>query len=110
MKTFGVVVQTKSLEEFKSDPQGSIEQVIHSEARIMVQKDGVALAVLISVADLDELQQLESERDRDFAVLEEIRETFKDIPAEEIEREAEISIQNMRLERHGRSADTPTDR
>ena len=104
MKLSSSIVQTTSLHDFNADPQKAIERVNHSETRIVVQKDGVAVAVLISAADLKELQQLELERDRDFAILDEIRETFKDIPAEEIEREAENSIRQVRSDRQMRDS------
>jgi hypothetical protein len=61
-------------------------------------KDGSPVAALISVADLELLRQLEEERARDFAVIDEMRAVFKDVPAEEIEREVENAVLEVRHE------------
>jgi hypothetical protein len=48
------------------------------------------------------------ERERDFAILDEMREAFKDVPAEEIEREVAKALSDVRKEqRKKRASPTP---
>jgi len=54
---------------------------------VLVEKSGIPVAAIISAEDFKRLARLEAERNRDFAILDEMREAFKDVPLEEIERE-----------------------
>lgn len=69
-----------------------INRVARKEARVMVEKSGVPVAGIVSADDLDRLDrldQIEREREVDFAIVDELREAFRDIPDEEIERETD---------------------
>jgi hypothetical protein len=72
--------------------------VSRSATRVIVQRDGIPLAAIISVEDFQELRRLEAERDQDFAVLDEIHEAFKGISTEELEREAERALSEIRAD------------
>jgi prevent-host-death family protein len=72
---------------------------VHSgKARVVVEKDGIAVAGIVSAADLDRLAFLEDERARNFAVIDELREAFRDVPDEEIEAEIERALKLVREE------------
>lgn len=82
-------IMTKTLKASQAREQFSqlLNQVFKSQTRVLIEKSGIPVAAIISVADLERLNQLEEERQREFAVLDEIGEAFKDVPLEEIERE-----------------------
>ncbi len=61
-----------------------------------VEKSGIPVAANISADELTHFVQLEREREERFAVIDHLREAFKDIPPEEIEREAERSVAEVR--------------
>jgi prevent-host-death family protein len=75
-----------------------LNDVFRTENRVVVEKSGIPVAAIIPAKDLQRLTRLEAERNRDFAILDEIREAFKDVPAEEIEREVAKALSEVRKE------------
>jgi prevent-host-death family protein len=75
-----------------------LNEVFRRESRVVVEKSGIPVAAIISAQDFKRLARLEAERNRDFAILDEMREAFKDVPAEEIEREVARAINQVRKE------------
>ncbi len=98
MGSLGAAVEVQSLDDLDVNLHKTTEHVSQSDARVIVLNNGIPVAVLISVADLEELRRLETDRNLDFSVIDEIRNTFKDILAEEIEEEAARTIQEARAE------------
>jgi prevent-host-death family protein len=75
-----------------------LNEVFRGDNRVLVEKSGIPVAAIISAADLQLLARLEAERNKDFAILDEMREAFKDVPPEEIEREVARAISQVRAE------------
>jgi prevent-host-death family protein len=75
-----------------------LNDVFRQENRVLVEKSGIPVAAIIPAKDLQLLARLEAERNKDFAILDEMREAFKDVPAEEIEREVARAISEVRKE------------
>jgi prevent-host-death family protein len=75
-----------------------LNEVFREESRVLVEKSGIPVAAIISASDFKRLARLEAERNRDFAILDEMREAFKDVPPEEIEREVARAISQIRGE------------
>jgi prevent-host-death family protein len=85
-----------------------LNEVFRRESRVLVEKSGIPVAAIISASDFQRLARLEAERTRDFAILDEMREAFKDVPPEEIAREVSRAISQIRKEnRTKRSPATP---
>lgn len=81
-----------------------LAQVSRGETRIRVEKSGEPVAGIVSAPDLERLTQFEEERAKDFAILDEISEAFKDVPAEEIEREVARALAATRARRRAKRA------
>jgi prevent-host-death family protein len=77
-----------------------LNEVFRGESRVLVEKSGIPVAAIIPAKDLELLARLEAERKKDFAILDEMREAFKDVPAEEIEREVAKALSEVRKEQH----------
>jgi prevent-host-death family protein len=75
-----------------------LNDVFRTESRVLVEKSGIPVAAIISAKDFQRLARLEAERNRDFAILDELREAFKDVPVEEIEREVSRALSQVRKE------------
>ena len=75
-----------------------LQDVARSHDRVIVEQEGKPVAAIIAVADLQFLKRLEEQRERDFAIVDEVREAFKDVPFEEIEREAAKALAEVRAE------------
>jgi prevent-host-death family protein len=85
-----------------------LNEVFRRESRVLVEKSGIPVAAVISAQDFKRLARLEAERNRDFAILDEMREAFKDVPPEEIEREVSHALNQVRKEnRTKQSTATP---
>ena len=72
---------------------------LRGDTRVIVEKDGIPVAGLISAADMERLRMLEEERERNFGVLDEIRSAFEDVSDDELEKEVEEALAALRAER-----------
>lgn len=75
-----------------------LNRVFREGTRVVVEKSGIPVAALVTTEDLARLQRLDAERAERFAVLDELRAVFKDVPPEELEREAERAVSEARAE------------
>jgi prevent-host-death family protein len=89
-------IQTMQISDVKRQLSNVVNAVYRREICVLVEKAGVPAAALISVTDLERLVQWERERDERFAVIDQMREAFRDVPPEEIERNVVGIIREMR--------------
>jgi prevent-host-death family protein len=76
-----------------------LEQVFRRETRVVVEQDGIPVAAIVSTQDLERLQQLEQQRQRDLATLRASQARFQDEPADEVERQLAQALAEVRAER-----------
>lgn len=81
-----------------------LNRVYRGESRILVEKSGIPVAAIISPDDLERFTRYEDEQRRQFGVLDTMRDTFKDWPAEEIESETARAVEQARCEGRAASA------
>jgi prevent-host-death family protein len=95
-----VLTMTKTIKASVAGQQFSqlLNDVFRGENRVVVEKSGIPVAVIISAEGFKRLTLLEAERNKDFAILDELRDAFKDVPAEEIEREVARALSEVRKE------------
>ena len=96
-QTLDVSAATQQLDEL-------LDQVKRRAARFVLTQDGRPVAALISAFDLERLDYLLAERAKDFAIIDEIREAFKDVPDEELEREVAKAVEEARQENRRKQA------
>ena len=102
------ITKTMKASEARQQFSQLLNEVFRREARVLVEKSGIPVAAIISAEDFKRLARMEEERRRDFTILDEMREAFKDVPADEIEREVSRAISQVREEnRKQRPAATP---
>lgn len=102
--------QTMKISDVKNALSSVVTQVYREETRVLVEKSGIPVAAIISAADLERFARLEREREERFAVIDRMREAFRDVPAEEIEREADRTVAAARERLRQRSADSAARR
>lgn len=90
------MTQTLKASEARQNFSQLINQVFKGETRVLVEKSGIPVAAIISAEDLKRLTQLEAEWNRDFAVIDEIRDAFKEVPDDELEREVARAVVSAR--------------
>ncbi len=99
MSTPSPTTETMKISEVKQQFNRLVNRVYRHETRIVVEKSGIPVAGLVSAEDLQRLDQLDRERAERFSILEEFGAAFKDVPAEELEREVERALAEVRAER-----------
>lgn len=75
-----------------------LTRAYRGEARMLIERSGIPVAAIISPDDLERLEHYDAERAKRFKVLEEMREAFKDVPPEEIEKKVDTIIEEVRRE------------
>lgn len=93
------MTQTLKASDVRSNWSQLLNKVFLNQTRVIVEKSGIPVAAVISAEDLERFIQLEKQRKEHFKVLDRIREAFKDIPDEEIEREVSKAINQVRAEK-----------
>jgi len=90
--------RTLKISDVKARLSSLVNEVYRKETRVLIEKAGIPVAALVSIEDLERLAQLEKERAERRRVLESMREPFRGVPAEEIERESEKAVAEVRAE------------
>jgi prevent-host-death family protein len=87
------------ISEVKARLSSLVNDVYREETRILVEKAGIPVAALVPIRDLRLLAQLDEERAERRRVLDSMREPFRGVPAEEIERETAKAVAEERERR-----------
>ena len=76
-----------------------VEGASRGKSRVLIERSGVPVAAIVSAEDLARLARLDDQDQRAWEVLEAMRAPFRDVPAEEIEREADKAVAAVRARR-----------
>lgn len=90
--------ETMKISDVRAELNKLVNRVYRHETRVIVEKSGIPVAAVVSADDLERLKRLDDERAERFKVIDEMREAFKDVPSEEVEREAARAIADVRAE------------
>jgi prevent-host-death family protein len=104
------MTQTMKISEVKNTLSNLVNKVYRKETRVLVEKSGIPVAAIISADDLKRFAQLEREQEERFAVIDRVRDAFKDVPAEEIEAETDRIIARNRAAHRAAVDDAATAR
>jgi prevent-host-death family protein len=91
------VNQTMKISDVRGQLNTLVNQVYRKETRV-VEKSGIPVAALVSTDDLERLTQFDQERTERLALLDELRAPFTDFSPDEIEREVERALTEVRAE------------
>ena len=80
MATHQIVNQSLPIAEAEADLASLIDRVARDKTRVVVERDGMSVAAIVSTDDLTRLDQLDRERAKRLAVIDEVREAFKHVP------------------------------
>jgi prevent-host-death family protein len=92
------VTQTIEVSDVRNEIDGLLDRVHRGETRLLVEKSGVPMAMIISLEEWGEIDESKRRREDPFAILDELGAAFADVPPEEIEREAEKAVAEVRAE------------
>lgn len=84
--------ETLNTTDARRDFSQLLNQVYRREKRIIVEKSGIPVAAIVSIADLKRIQQIEERQRRNLALLDRVQAAFADVPPEEHEREVAKAV------------------
>jgi prevent-host-death family protein len=90
--------QTMTISEVKTAFSRLVTEVYRTKTRILVEKTGTPVAALVSVEDLERLQQCDRDREENFRAIERFSQAFADVPVQEAEAEIARIIAEIRQE------------
>lgn len=83
-----------------------LSDVRRDEESVIIEKGGVPVAAVVPLSVLDRDRRWAEEREQRIALLERLRRPFREIPSEELEREAVTAVTAVR-QRARRKRDRP---
>jgi len=92
------MTQTMKASDARQHFASVLNRVFRKETRVVVEKSGIPVAAIVSADDLNILNELDRARSGRFTVIDEMRAAFTDVTAEEIEREADRALTEVRVE------------
>jgi prevent-host-death family protein len=98
------MTQTMKASQARQEFSQLLNKVFRRETRVVVEKNGIPVAAIISAQDLERFDQLEAERQARFKVLDEIQARNRDQDPDEVERDVAEEIAAMRAERREQQA------
>ena len=98
------MTQTLKASDVRSNWSQLLNKVFKEQTRVIVEKSGIPIAAVISAEDLSRLTRLEEERNERFKVIDRMRAAFKDIPDDEIERQVDKAVAQIRASKRSTAA------
>jgi prevent-host-death family protein len=98
MQTKQRETRTMSASDVRSNWSEVVEDVHREGGRVIVERSGIPVVAVVSIEELRLLDRVWAARREQFRVIEEIWETFADVPQEELEREVEKAVAEARAE------------
>jgi prevent-host-death family protein len=103
-----IMTQTIKATEARQQWSQLLNQVFRKERRLLVEKDGIPVAAIVSTDDLRDLQRLQEQREAGQAVLERSWNAFADVNPATVEQEAAATVAAARQKRRAKQgAATP---
>ena len=96
---------TLELAEVREALDEVIEAVTRGDGNVVVARDGVGAVAIVPLRELERFERYIRQREQRFAVIDEMRARFKDVPDDEIERETDRILAGIRAERRAAAVD-----
>ena len=92
------MTQVMKASEVRAQWSQLLNKVFRDKTRVVVEKSGIPVAAVISAEDLQRFTQMEERREKRFKALDKMRDAFKNVSPEEIDREVKKAISQVRAE------------
>lgn len=90
--------RTMSASEVRSHWSEVVEDVHREGRRVIVERSGIPVVAVVSIEELRLLDRIWAARREEFRFLEEMWETFADVPQDVLDREVEKAVAEARAE------------
>lgn len=98
-----IMTQTMKATEARQQWSRLLNQVFRKERRVLVEKDGLPVAAIVSTDDLRVLQRLQDDREARRAVLQRSWNAFADVKPETVEQDVAAAVAAARQKRRAKS-------
>lgn len=92
------MLQTLKASDVRSNWSQLLSKVFRGETEILVEKSGIPVVAIVSTQDYLKLKEIKLRREKDFAVISQIRTMFADQTPEQINKGVIRSIAKVRKE------------
>jgi prevent-host-death family protein len=92
------ITQSMEISEIGNQLSSLVDAIARGETRVQVEQVGVPVAALVSIEDLKQLARLDAQRAERRRLVESLREPFRGVPSEKIERETAKAVAEVREE------------
>lgn len=86
------------ISDVKNQFSSLVNEVYRKETRVLVEKAGIPVAAVVYTEDLEQLARLDAQRAGRRRVVAAMRESFRDVSPEEIERETAKAVAEVQAE------------
>ena len=90
--------ETMTLTDARQQFSQIVNRVARKESRVLIEKNGLPVAAIVTADDLRDLDELDMRRQEEFAAFTRISDAFSDVPIDELEREVKRVIAETRAE------------
>ncbi len=90
------IAKTMDIDLVKHQLPSVIQRVSNKEARVLIEQSGVPMAAIVSIDDLERLQQLDQEWEQTTQGIVRLSQTFADIPVADLEAKIDEIIADNR--------------
>ena len=73
-----------------------MNKVYKGETQVLVEKSAIPIVALVSARDYEEFRRVQERRSQRLAILDRLRDVFKDVPQAELEREVGRAVSQAR--------------
>ena len=94
--------ETMNVSEARRQFSDVLNRVRRREARVVVEKSGIPVGAMVSMADFERIKRADEDRERLLEVMASIAEGFEGIPEDELEAEVGKAIEEVEAERRAR--------
>ncbi len=95
-------IETMNVSTARKQFSETLDRVHRGEARVVVEKSGIPVGAVVSMDDLEQLKRIDRNRTKLLEAMANIARHFEDVPEDELEREVEKAIAEVKAERRGR--------
>lgn len=101
LKTYYIVRNmTKIMQasQVRQEWSNILNTIYKENSKVIVEKSGIPVAAIISSRELEQFNRYQEEQKERLKLLDDIRSAFKDVPDEELEREVNKAVVEVRSE------------
>ena len=98
------MTQTMKASDVRAKWANLLNKVYKGETEVVVEKSGIPVAAIVSAKEYEKLKRIQAQRAQRFAILDGLRDAFKDVPQAELEREVGKAVSQARAELRAKRA------